>query len=506
MKSGAGARRAESPEALCARIRAFIEGCREPGLLEAGEKVIPVAAGRFAVEIRGGAVVLQAWSAETSLVRRVEGVSREEPARLELVIRRLGRGDARLALLDLARAGAHVETEAARLEFRERFRRLLSREQPGWEIQQISSAADLEHSLSPAYARALLARGAGGFAAIAASDSSDAAVCDQILSFGLIWLDYLRRRETKRTIHGLKIFLPQGRTGTTANRLAFLDPALAAYELYAFAPDNATARIDPANYGNLSTTLEPALPPSEPKAPVAGWVERLVERFGAERVVRADGIVSLRMRGLEFARASAHVMTWGVGEDRPVTAAGLSAVEALAGEIAAARAGDAQDRRHPYYLAAPERWLESMVRGALSILDSSLRPEPLYSQVPAVAGADRGILDLLAADHSGRLAILELKAAQDLHLPLQGLDYWMRVKWHLDRDEFRSRGYFRGLELRPEPPRLLLVSPVFEFHPTTETILRYFSSSVEVERIGLGMDWRRRLQVVFRARGAERPA
>jgi hypothetical protein len=125
--------------------------------------------------------------------------------------------------------------------------------------------------------------------------------------------------------------------------------------------------------------------------------------------------------------------------------------------------------------------------------------------VPAVAGADRGIIDLLGVEASGRLVVLELKASQDPHLPLQGLDYWMRVKWHLERDEFRRRGYFRGIELRPDPPRLVLVSPVFEFHPTTETILRYFSTQVEVERVGLGMEWRHGLQVVFRARGAERP-
>ena len=90
-------------------------------------------------------------------------------------------------------------------------------------------------------------------------------------------------------------------------------------------------------------------------------------------------------------------------------------------------------------------------------------------------------------------------------LPLQGLDYWMRVKWHLDRGEFRASGYFRGVELNPAPPRLLLVSPAFDFHPTTETILRYFSPQVEVERLGLGAEWRRELQVVFRARGAEPP-
>ena len=115
-------------------------------------------------------------------------------------------------------------------------------------------------------------------------------------------------------------------------------------------------------------------------------------------------------------------------------------------------------------------------------------------------------MDLLAADRAGRLAILELKASADLHLPLQALDYWIRVKWHLDRGEFPAHGYFPGVLLRPEPPRLLLVSPSLEFHPTTETLLSYFSPAIAVERIGLAADWRRDLQVMFRLSGADQPS
>jgi len=504
MNRGAKQRREEPAAEMRARIQDFIDHCREPALLEPGEKIIPLEPGRYEVALRGGQVILHAWSEGTSLVRRVPRVIRAESAKLELATRRLGQPDGSLALLDLARAGVHVQKQADRLEFRERFRRLLARDPSGWDIRQISAGADLEHSLSPAFARALLASGQTAWAAIAA-DETDPAACDQILSFGLIWLDYLRQRETGRVVQGVKVFLPQGRSRATANRLAFLDASQAAYELYEFSPDNSTARVDEANYGNLATSLDPALPISEPQPPVSGWVEQLVERFGVERVGRADGLVSLRVRGLEFARASSHVMTCGIEEDRAVTAASFASVERLAEELAAARRPEAEDRKNPFFRAAPERWLESMAGQDIRALDASLRPSPLYSQVPAVAGVDRGILDLLAVDQTGRLAILELKASQDLHLPLQGLDYWMRVKWHLDRDEFRTRGYFPGIELRRDPPRLLLVSPVFEFHPTTETILRYFSSSVEVERVGLGMEWRQRLQVVFRAQGANRP-
>src|SRR5438105_2289495 len=122
-----------------------------------------------------------------------------------------------------------------------------------------------------------------------------------------------------------------------------------------------------------------------------------------------------------------------------------------------------------------------------------------------LAGGERGLLGLLAVDRERALAVVELKASADLHLPLQALDYWIRVKWHLDRGDFSRHGYFPGIELRPEPPRLFLVCPCLEFHSTTETILSYFSPGIDVERIGLGVEWRKGLNVVFRFTGAQRP-
>ena len=170
-----------------------------------------------------------------------------------------------------------------------------------------------------------------------------------------------------------------------------------------------------------------------------------------------------------------------------------------------ARSPVAADREHPLYRRFPEAWLESQARLKIQVLDATLLVSPIYGQVPAFAGGDRGLMDLLAVDHEGRLAVVELKASADPHLPLQAVDYWIRVKWHLDRGEFTANGYFPGIELRRDPPRLLLVAPSLEFHPTTETILGFFSPSIEVERIGLGVEWRKGLQVMFRLNGAERP-
>ncbi len=158
------------------------------------------------------------------------------------------------------------------------------------------------------------------------------------------------------------------------------------------------------------------------------------------------------------------------------------------------------------YVRDPEAWLESQVRRNLAVIDPALVPAPVYGQVPAFAAGDRGVLDMLAVECTGRLAVIELKASPDLHLPLQALDYWMRVRWHLERDEFSERGYFPGVALRKDPPRLVLVAPALDFHPSTESILKHFSPEIEVGRIGLGIHWRSQLEVMFRLRGAEHPA
>ena len=52
----------------------------------------------------------------------------------------------------------------------------------------------------------------------------------------------------------------------------------------------------------------------------------------------------------------------------------------------------------------------------------------------------------------------------------------MRVKWHLERGEFSIRtAIFQGIPLAlVEAPRLLLVAPALEWHPTNEGILKYF--------------------------------
>jgi hypothetical protein len=122
------------------------------------------------------------------------------------------------------------------------------------------------------------------------------------------------------------------------------------------------------------------------------------------------------------------------------------------------------------------------------------------------------MLDLLALDLNSRLVVLELKANDDLHLPLQALDYWIRVRaLNADRrpglssafpvSAFERSGYFPGVEVSPLPPRLILAAPALRVHPANEPVLRYFSPQIEWELLGLSEHWRRELKIVFRKRG-----
>jgi hypothetical protein len=244
-----------------------------------------------------------------------------------------------------------------------------------------------------------------------------------VLGFGLVWLEYLRRRESKVLVEGLALFLPAGQERVTCLRLQCLNPRAARLAVFLYGEDNWERQVDPVRHGNLETQLQPA---SQHEAP----------------------------------------------------------------------------HREPFQ---PEAMLEAAVRRNLPKLDARLVAEPVYGQVPAFAGGDRGTLDLLGVEHSGRLTVIELKATADLQLPMQALDYWVRVRWHNDQGDFGRQGYFAKVPLRRDPPRLLLVAPALEFHSTSERLLRYYSPQVDVERIGLGVEWQTDVAVMFRLAGAQSP-
>ena len=295
----------------------------------------------------------------------------------------------------------------------------------------------------------------------------------------------------------LALFVPESAGALTALRLRWLNVSA---RLFRFNEDGNAGEIDPADLGNLETRIIPRKPVT--LAPdLQEFVARLEQNAGVEAIADSDATLRLRIRGLEFSRIKGGQLYSVLGQSSQ--AASPVEIEGIALRLAVVRNGDARDREHPLFRAEPENWLESMVRRDLSTLDATLDGQPLLRQVITFAATDRDVIDLVGASNSGEIAVLELKASEDIHLPLQALDYWMRIDWHTQAGEMDQ--FFPGLAIRRQSPKLILVAPAVQFHPANETILSYFNSGIATERIGLNLEWQQGLKVAFRLRGSEKP-
>jgi hypothetical protein len=453
------------------------------------------------VRSQGNSTLLHLWSDERNLVRRVLRVVEQSPERVVLEVRRFGRS--KPGKLEFVSAGAErPANRLAREKFRERFRQLLAGQFPDEQIDSLTTAADLEHSLSGCFTRGLLHRGQRAWAVIAASSSEDAATLDAILTFGLLWLDRARSHSGGRVVAGLRLFLPEGSSRLTTHRLSALNPSTH-IELYELNETRWRAMlVDPRDIGNLATWLTPRRELEFALAEAREVIEKI-------RRLAPDGIgvgvppgtrdVALRFRGMEFARWHRGKVSFGLGDERQeLTERNEEELERLVKELETYRHPFAQDADHLLYRVQAERWMEAMVQADPTRIEARLDPRHIYSQVPAFAAGDRGVIDLLGVTREGRLAVVELKAEEDIHLPLQAVDYWLRVRWHLRQDDFHRYGYFTGVELQQKSPLLYLVAPGFRFHPSTDVIVRCLAPELEVTRVGLNENWRHGLQVVFR--------
>jgi hypothetical protein len=465
-------------------------------MLDPGEEPLRLIPDQWSVTEWNGRLLLQAWDARRNLVRKVVSLKEQKRDRLCLVTERFPKLEGELQIADLAAPfGQELERRSSRLAFRDRFRLILSREFPEWRIEEISTETNLEQSLSSTFVRAFVRTGTSGMAIMAAPPGID---CGGIVAFGLIWLDYLKRRETKLNIQRLLFYVPFPREREVAFRASLIDQTRVPCHLYVFDEKDRTGAVDFADAGNLDSTLPPCrrplLPNSEPPD--------FPDLPGVDLIHQSDGSISLQVRGLEFARWTGGMLSCGIGRRKRCT---METVAALASEVARIRSGANEDALHPLYTQFPEGWIESQVRANPQAIDASLLPRPIYGQVPVFGASDRGVIDLLGVDHTGRLVVIELKASADLQLPFQALDYWLRVRKHLWAGDFERLGYFGGVPLRKEPPRILLVAPALEFHSTSETILGCLSPHLEITRVGLAADWRKELRVMFRLRGSEHP-
>jgi hypothetical protein len=519
---------APSAAELAQSLEEFLADHPSAVLLEDGRVLFDMRLSRYTLSTEHDRCTLHLWSDERNMVRRVVGLQQRKDV-LKLATMRFGQTRPQALELVADRDRRTPTTrDAARRKYLALLQRALLRHFPGWKADGFRTAMDLERSFGPAYARGTLLRGTQAWSVIAVNAEEPQATVDGILTLGILWLAHCRERAGgRRLFTGLRIIVPTGMAALTASRMAWLHPQIAQWELYELDErSEELLRCDPADSGNLRTHIvhAPNVEATRERFATAGAyvLGLLPERMRplVEQRVRSGTEMAYLWHGLEFARARMGLspnsfdrvqqISFGAGQyETPLTEDSEATFADMMQRVYERRHARG-DTRDVVYRMQPERWLEVVLRENLSSVEDSIEPrldaDHLYTQVPAFSAADRGMLDILTRTRDGQLAVLELKASEDLHLALQGLDYWVRVRWHqlqpadpeTGLGEFQRSGYFPGAALSAAAPKLYLVAPALHIHPATETVLQHLAPQVEWTLLALDERWRSQVQVIFR--------
>src|SRR5882672_4042724 len=500
-------------ETLTRTLETYLAGSRTAVVLEDGIALFDLTRSKYSLSGEHGKCLLHFWSEERNTVRRVLDAE-EKKGTLHLTVQRMGQ--ARPSKLEICRSldpRTPTSRKAARAAYQRQLQRMMERAFLKFRLIHMTTGANLEQSFGPVYVRGLIRQGQTAFAIFGVNAQETQSSIDASLTFAILWLDLCRKTHANKLhLEGLKLFVPAGTSDLVRARMAHLNQAAAKWQLYGVnEQEDALAELDCRDRGNIETRLVRC--PDE--AAAHGRFQACIEEVQAilpeaETAILSPGEIAFRHQGLEFARAR-WVPEVGSFRNRCEIVFGVGAEETMltertrerfirrVHEIAEVRHAEGP-RDHPLFRMRPERWLERLALGDIQTLDKRLDPSCCYSQMPAFSAIDRAMIDVLAVTRDGRLVVLELKAEEDIHLPLQGLDYWSRVAWHHARGEFQRFGYFPNRELASAPPLLLLVAPALHVHPATDTLLRYVSPEIDWMLIGIEEHWRQKLRVIFRKR------
>jgi hypothetical protein len=508
-----------SADLLARSLQAFLAEAGKGVIIEDGQVLFDLATAQYSISSNKDRCLLHLWSDERNLVRHVIEAEAKNGV-LSLTVRRFAQ--ARPSKLEVCRdreRRAPAVQKAARNHYARLLERVLRRTAPDWSLEKgrLSTTIDLEQSFSPVYARGLLRKGRSTLAVLGVNQQETQAAVDAALTFGLLWLHACCEREAGRSVvEGLRLYVPPKSSATLRIRLAHVDQSAAKFQLFELDEcDEAAGSIDYSDHGNIHTRLVRCPDAAQARSRFRHFIDKVLALAPqAEITVLSPTEISFRLHGLEFARARAtsipgsfrveeEIIFGPPGYETRFTEATEPVFREFIATVVAARQTDG-DRRDPLWRMYPERWLESLVFKNVTAIDSRLDPAHVYSQVPAFSASDRAMIDVLTCTRDGRLAVLELKADEDIHLPLQGLDYWARVLWHHSRGELQQHGYFTGVQLSPQPPLLILAAPSLRVHPATDTLLRYFSPQIDWTLVGIDERWRKEVQIVFRKSAARR--
>ncbi|HZR67277.1 MAG TPA: hypothetical protein VFA85_19215 [Terriglobales bacterium] len=420
-----------TPQSLSTAIEGFLSESNNAVVIEDGAVVFDLGQSKYSISGESNKCLLHLWSPERNMVRRVLDVEAKGEI-LRVTVQKIGH--ARPTRLEICRERdprTPSAKRAARLGYQRLLERVLRKHFPDLTVVQLSTSIDLEKSFGPIYARGLLKKGQSGFAVLGVNAQELQSSIDAALTFGILWLDVCRQMHAGRlVIEGLKVFVPDKSSALVRERAAHLNSA-AKWQIYELEERSEDLKpVEILDRGNISTRLVHCVDESTVH-------ERFAEAIALVRTLMPEveiGILSsveiaFRCHGLEFARSrlsaqpgnlsGAPEIVFGVGAgERVLDGNNFPHFERLIRSIGEVRHPEGPNESR-WWRLHPERWLESLVVKNIAALDDQFDPRCLYSQVPAFSAADRSMIDVLTLTREGRLAVIELKADEDIHLPLQ---------------------------------------------------------------------------------------
>lgn len=502
----------EAAEAKYAIERAMLETA-EWQLLIGDALTAVVTRDNCELSVEWGKLIFAWWDDQRSQNWRVTAYDIEEAEVRLQVTRGLKTEITTLTLRNELRWQEKVEYEnlelaERRLLYSQILAELFAGERFNAKVQRATTGADHLHSIPGRYARLVLKLHGETVLAIGATEAEAQTDVDGIVAAGLIWLaGFNSPREANRQAKRLVYCLPAGRSQTAIERMTLLDVTHLGARIECLEVDERRRELVavPLTTQNELLNTHPRELDWPEKSPAENlWRERILRLApGRIEVRQLPGKELYSINGLEFARASLNDKprvlfgVAGLGESPAelLTEASFDRLANLVGEIANQRSSESVNRRNPLYRLREEAWLESLLRQNITALDAGFDDRFVYSQIPAWRGDERSVIDLLTITHKGRLAVIEVKASEDAQLPLQGLDYWLRVEQARLRREFQRRGLFGGIELADQAPLLYLVAPRLRFHRTFAIVARCLSPQIEAYQVGVNANWREGVRV-----------
>jgi hypothetical protein len=380
----------------------------------------------------------------------------------------------------------------------------------GTKIERVGLSAGVRRNQPGRYARIQLRRSRERIIVTGVVTPNEAHDVDAFLSSALIWFTRARERTRPPLIQKLWLISDRKHIEALAESVALLKDQLrrmiSLYEIdddwRELKPVRCPLQEDLWAAPLAPLRRRPALP--EPSA----WAARIMALApDAIDVVRARHGETLRYQGLAFARVR-RVMNiervWfgvaGTRRRRLLDESTAAEWDNLLGQLGEHRRAEAANRRHALYRAAPEAWLESMLRRDITQLDPGLIVAPLYAQFRAsqTRSTSARPVDLLALRCDGRLVVIELKVSEDREHVLQGANYWRRVEAHRRWGNLARAQLFGDAVISDEPPLVYLVAPTLRFHRAFGTLAHAIDPRIELYRFDLNEDWRAGVRVTRR--------